>query len=102
LYVLFVVGFVMAAMLWIPSWIKDAYTVTPDILLVVVVLVSAFVVLGVVARLHNRGASQWPKPGWYDDANDAELMRWWNGIEWTQYTYPRDRYAPDPFADTSA
>jgi hypothetical protein len=23
---------------------------------------------------------------WYDDPNDTQLLRWWNGREWTQYT----------------
>lgn len=93
-------GIVLSAIAWpaaLPAGLTDWRTT--------VALVAVFVVLllavGTVRAVHNRGCTEWPKPGWYDDATDEALMHWWNGIEWTAHTYPRDRYVPDPFAATS-
>ncbi|HLU64022.1 MAG TPA: DUF2510 domain-containing protein [Protaetiibacter sp.] len=27
--------------------------------------------------------------GWYEDPSDAEQVRWWNGINWTDHTQPK-------------
>lgn len=27
--------------------------------------------------------------GWYEDPSDASLVRWWNGIAWTDHTQPK-------------
>jgi uncharacterized RDD family membrane protein YckC len=37
------------------------------------------------------------QPGWYDDPQDPELLRYWDGVQWTQHTSPLvrpDRDAP--------
>ena len=57
-----------------------------------------YALVAVVTRVHNRNAAPWPQAGWYDDPNNPTLMRWWNAVEWTQYTFPRERFAPIPFA----
>lgn len=28
--------------------------------------------------------------GWYADANDPTLLRWWDGQQWTEHTHPRE------------
>ena len=28
------------------------------------------------------------QPGWYDDPQDPELLRYWDGVQWTQHTSP--------------
>jgi len=53
----------------------------------------------VLTERHNRGAVKWPPPGWYADMSRPELMRWWNGVEWLDYTFPKDRFVPDPMAE---
>jgi hypothetical protein len=38
-------------------------------------------------------------PGWYDDAADAALLRYWDGTKWSPHTAPRpgvDHEAEDP------
>jgi peptidoglycan/LPS O-acetylase OafA/YrhL len=55
-----------------------------------------------LALLHNRRSASYPQSGWYYDPDDADLMRWWNGVEWCEYTFPTDRVAPDPYAPTTA
>ncbi len=27
--------------------------------------------------------------GWYEDENDGELVRWWNGLGWTEHVRPK-------------
>jgi hypothetical protein len=55
-----------------------------------------------MALLHNRGSASYPASGWYYDPDDVDMMRWWNGVEWLEYTFPKDRVAPDPYAPTTA
>ncbi|MCE0486586.1 RDD family protein [Ornithinimicrobium sediminis] len=31
------------------------------------------------------------QPGWYDDPQDNALLRYWDGVQWTQHTSPRVR-----------
>ena len=50
-----------------------------------------------VIWLHNRKAVAWPTSGWYDDPTDQTLMRWWNAVEWTEFTFPKERYSPMPY-----
>lgn len=33
---------------------------------------------------------QLPPAGWYDDNNDASVQRWWDGIQWSEATRPRE------------
>ncbi len=33
-------------------------------------------------------ADQNPAPGWYEDPNDANCVRWWAGEKWTESTLP--------------
>ncbi|QEO10297.1 DUF2510 domain-containing protein [Protaetiibacter larvae] len=33
--------------------------------------------------------------GWYEDPADAEQVRWWNGIAWTDHTQPKPTSAAD-------
>lgn len=35
-------------------------------------------------------------PGWYDDATDAALLRYWDGSGWTPHTSSRDAGGPQP------
>jgi len=38
-------------------------------------------------------------PGWYQDNFDADLLRWWDGAQWTAYTQSHPRlFAPSPQA----
>jgi uncharacterized coiled-coil DUF342 family protein len=39
--------------------------------------------------------------GWYQDYQDATLLRWWDGTQWTAHTQPRPGPGPSP-ADTQA
>jgi hypothetical protein len=32
-------------------------------------------------------------PGWYPDFQDASLLRWWDGVQWTSYTHSAQRVA---------
>ena len=25
---------------------------------------------------------------WYTDPSDPQQLRWWDGVQWTEYTYP--------------
>jgi hypothetical protein len=34
-------------------------------------------------------APQAPPAGWYPDAADASLVRWWDGAQWTAHVQPR-------------
>lgn len=36
--------------------------------------------------------------GWYDDPEDASLVRWWNGLTWTDHTERKPERAPAPAA----
>lgn len=39
-------------------------------------------------------------PGWYPDARDPRVLRWFNGLEWTQHVWPVGGPAPAlAFAD---
>ncbi|MEO7373742.1 MAG: DUF2510 domain-containing protein [Terrimesophilobacter sp.] len=43
-----------------------------------------------------------PGPGWYEDPQDAKLVRWWDGTRWTEHSHdraPQSAPVPDP-ADT--
>lgn len=31
------------------------------------------------------------QPGWYDDPQDIEVLRYWDGVQWTNHTSPRQR-----------
>ncbi len=31
------------------------------------------------------------QPGWYDDPQDIEVLRYWDGVQWTSHTSPRQR-----------
>lgn len=31
------------------------------------------------------------QPGWYDDPQDSEVLRYWDGVQWTSHTSPRQR-----------
>ncbi|UYN84034.1 MAG: DUF2510 domain-containing protein [Microcella sp.] len=46
-----------------------------------------------------------PAPGWYADADDPALIRWWDGSMWSDHTQPNPAYVsstataePPPFA----
>lgn len=43
-----------------------------------------------------------PVPGWYQDASDARLMRWWDGVAWTEHTQPTPDAPPPPSDDAPA
>ena len=32
--------------------------------------------------------------GWYQDYQDAALLRWWDGTQWTAHTQPRPDRGP--------
>lgn len=42
--------------------------------------------------------------GWYADQQDPEIVRWWNGLDWTQHVQPKPHRAPDaePHASEAA
>jgi hypothetical protein len=42
-----------------------------------------------------------PGPGWYEDPQDAKLVRWWDGTRWSEHTHDR---APQsaPVSDSAA
>ncbi len=31
------------------------------------------------------------QPGWYDDPRESDLLRYWDGVQWTNHTSPRQR-----------
>lgn len=31
------------------------------------------------------------QPGWYDDPQDIQVLRYWDGVQWTNHTSPRQR-----------
>ncbi|MGB3828855.1 MAG: RDD family protein [Ornithinimicrobium sp.] len=31
------------------------------------------------------------QPGWYDDPRESDLLRYWDGVQWTTHTSPRQR-----------
>lgn len=35
-------------------------------------------------------------PGWYADADDPALIRWWDGAAWTDHTQPNPAALPEP------
>ena len=37
-----------------------------------------------------------PVPGWYPDAANPQLLRWWDGYAWTQHAQPNPAAAPPP------
>ena len=37
-----------------------------------------------------------PAPGWYPDHNDPGIVRYWDGVKWTDHTAPRQTTAPQP------
>ncbi len=39
---------------------------------------------------------QVPEPGWYDDWQDASMLRWWDGARWTDRRQPRAAAEPPP------
>jgi len=39
---------------------------------------------------------QVPEPGWYDDWQDATMLRWWDGARWTDRRQPRAAAEPPP------
>lgn len=39
--------------------------------------------------------------GWYDDPQDASMLRYWDGVQWTHHTSPRQRPAPPQAAPGS-
>jgi len=34
------------------------------------------------------------QPGWYDDPQDRDVLRYWDGVQWTTHTTPRQRLNP--------
>lgn len=38
--------------------------------------------------------------GWYPDPNDATILRWWDGTQWTSHTHPRVQDAPTSVVQT--
>lgn len=36
------------------------------------------------------------RQGWYDDAHDPSLIRWWDGQQWTAHTQPKPAATPPP------
>ena len=37
-----------------------------------------------------------PEPGWYDDPQDQNGLRWWDGARWTDRRQPRDAVSAPP------
>ncbi|MGO4594603.1 PrsW family glutamic-type intramembrane protease [Leifsonia sp. 2TAF2] len=35
-----------------------------------------------------------PPAGWYGDPYDQRFLRWWSGVDWTQYVYPLHALQP--------
>ncbi|WP_370184788.1 DUF2510 domain-containing protein [Rhodococcus wratislaviensis] len=37
-----------------------------------------------------------PPPGWHQDPADANLLRYWDGTQWTEQTQPKPSQTPTP------
>lgn len=38
-----------------------------------------------------------PQPGWFPDSNNPQLLRWWDGQQWTEHThFVQQTYTPAP------
>lgn len=37
-----------------------------------------------------------PPPGWHQDPGDANLLRYWDGTQWTEQTQPKPSQSPPP------
>jgi sterol desaturase/sphingolipid hydroxylase (fatty acid hydroxylase superfamily) len=69
--------------------------------LMLAMFVVAFIIFMLITEVHNRRSASHPPSGWYEDPHDPNNMRWWNGVEWCEYTFPKDRVVLDPFASTT-